>query len=207
LILVGGGEWERTEDIGDRLLGHAAPYLPIAYLPTASGSLTSGEPLLRYYADLGGPRAYTVPILDAGDAREQANCDLLVDAGVIIIGDGDPLVLAQSLRGSPALKAMTKAFARGSLIVGVRRGAVFMGEWVVAEGAPAGGSRGWGAVTRAVIVPSFVGAERESDLQEALRMRPGLVGIGLPERTALALGPEGQVETWGEGEVTVVVAR
>jgi cyanophycinase-like exopeptidase len=33
-----------------------------------------------------------------------------------------------------------------------------------------------------------------------------MLGLGIPEGVALALGPDGQVETWGEGNVTVVVA-
>ena len=32
-----------------------------------------------------------------------------------------------------------------------------------------------------------------------------MLGLGIPEQTALALGPEGQVETWGTGQVTAVV--
>jgi cyanophycinase-like exopeptidase len=32
-----------------------------------------------------------------------------------------------------------------------------------------------------------------------------MLGLGIPDETALALGPEGQVETWGPGQVTAVV--
>jgi hypothetical protein len=32
------------------------------------------------------------------------------------------------------------------------------------------------------------------------------LGLGVPDGTALALGPQGQVEMWGESHVTAVVA-
>jgi len=209
LILVGGGEWERgeTAEIDDRLLARADFSRPIAVLPTASGSLIAGEPLLEYYADLGGPHGYVVPILGATDARDEETCRLLAEAGLIVVGDGDALVLTRTLRASPALEGMMEAFASGALVVGMGAGAMPFGEWLVVTGAPTGGERGWGWLSAAVVVPHFAGSARQPDLQAALRMRPGVMGIGIPKGTALALGPEGQVETWGEGEVTVVVAR
>ncbi|HIE38778.1 MAG TPA: hypothetical protein EYP77_06885 [Anaerolineae bacterium] len=209
LILVGGeGEVQGiAAEVDDRLLARADFSSPIAFLPTASGSPTAGESLLECYAGLGGPRGYVVPVLNAVDAQREENYRLLAEAGLIILGDGDGLALARALRDSLALQGIADAFARGALVVGLGAGAAPLGEWIAAAEAPAGGARGWGWVGNAVIVPHFAGSAREPDLQSVLRMRPGLVGIGIPEGTALALGPEGQVETWGEGEVTVVVVR
>ncbi len=209
LILVGGaaGPEGIAPEVDERLLALADFSRPLAFLPTASGSLEAGEPLLDLYASLGGPRGYVVPILSPVDALDEENGEMLAEAGVILLGDGDGLALARALRNSLALERMAEAFVRGALIVGIGAGAAPLGTWTVAAGAPTGGEEGWGWIANAVVVPRFAGSAQAQDLQAALRMRPGLVGIGIPEGVALALGPEGQVETWGQGEVTVVVAR
>ena len=209
LVLVGSEERDRSEtaELDDRLLALADFSRPVAFLPTAGGSLKEGEALLDDYADLGGPHGYVVPIYGAEDALDRENRDLLAEAGLIVLGGGDPRVLAQTLRGTPALEGMAEAFVRGAVVIGMGAGAAPLGEWVLSTEAPEEGEPAWGWLRGAVVVPHFAGAGQASELRAALRTWPGLVGIGVPERTALALGPEGQVETWGEGEVTVVVAR
>lgn len=207
LVLVGGGEWEQAVDISEQLLASVDLSLPVAFLATARESSTRGEKLLEYFADLGGPRGYVVPILEQADARDPENQELLAQSGLVILGDGDPLKLSSLLCGSAALEGVAEAFVQGASVVGVGVGAAFLGQWILAPDSPAGGKEGCGWVGGAMVLPRFVGAAKESDLQAALRKRPGLVGIGVPERTALALGPDGKVETWGEREVTVVVAR
>lgn len=208
LVLVGGGEWAQAVDISEQLLASADLSLPIAFLPTAGESTAQGERLLEYFADLGGPRGYVVPVLERPDARDPENQELLAGAGMVILGDGDPLKLADVLPGSAALEGVAEAFVGGASVVGVGAGAAFLGQWMLASDSPDEvGCEGCAWVGGAVVAPRFVGAAEESDLRDALRKRPGLIGIGVPERTALALGPDGQVETWGEEEVTVVVAR
>ena len=145
-----------------------------------------------------------VPILEPADAHQEENRLLLEEAGMIILGDGDGLALARTLQESPAVAGMALALASGALIVGWGAGAAPLGEWVVT---PQGVELGWGWISGAVVVPYFSGAAQQPQLQAVLRRRPGMLGIGIPEDTALALGPDGQVETWGVGEVTVVVAR
>jgi len=203
LVLVGGGE---VAEASDRLLARADFSRPIAVLPTASGSTMWGEALLEDTADLGGPRGYVVPIFTPRDARNRENCRLLADAGLILLGDGDGIALARTLRDSPALEGVAEAFARGALVVGIGGGAAPLGEWVLQIEEAREGERGWGWIRDAVVVPRFVGAEQEPWLQALLRRWPGILGLGIPEGTALALGPDGQVETWGEEKVTVVVA-
>ena len=208
LILVGGrGPEEGTSvELDDRILVRADSSRPVAFVLAASASLTAGEVLLDEYAALGGPPGYVVPILHPADARDGENARLLADAGIIILADGDGVALAQALQSSKALDGMAEAFISGALIVGVGAGAAPLGELILA-GDPPTTTPGWGWVGGALVAPHFCGAAHAPGLQAALRSQPGLVGLGLPDGVALALGPEGQVETWGEGEVTVVVAR
>lgn len=209
-IVLIGGEGEEREESGEidvALLAHADFTRPIAYLPTASGSASEGETLLEDYADLGGPRGDIVPLFSPADAGQASNHLLLAEAGIIYIGDGQVLPLVRALSESLALQGMAESFLRGGLIVGVGAGAMALGTWTVGqeEGAPLEPGLGW--LQDAVVVPQFVGAAEMPSLQAALRQVPGVVGLGIPQGTALALGPAGQVETWGAGEITVVVAR
>ncbi len=205
LVLMGS---EAVPGAVDRLLARIDFSRPVAVLPTASGSIAWGERLLDDYADLGGPRGFVVPIFSPQDARREENRRLLADAGLIVLEDGDGLALARTLRDTPALYGMADAFARGAIVVGVGFGAAPLGEWVLPSGEEAeeGGERGWGWVQGTVVVPRFHDAGQEPQLRGLLRKWPGILGLGIPETVALALGPEGQVETWGTGEVTVVVA-
>jgi len=60
-------------------------------------------------------------------------------------------------------------------------------------------------VRSAIIAPQFTTTEEAPALRAQLQQHPGFVGLGIPRGVALALGPQGQVETWGEGAVTAVV--
>ncbi|MBN1179324.1 MAG: Type 1 glutamine amidotransferase-like domain-containing protein [Anaerolineae bacterium] len=209
LVLGGGGNWRRGElgEMDGRALALADFSLPVAYLPTANGSIFEGEELLDYYADLGGPQGYVVPILSPSNARDPENVRLLSEAGLIYIGDGDALHLAQVLWESPALDGLARAFEIGAVIVGAGAGAAALGAWVLGETVGAAGGPGLGWVEQIVVVPYFAGTEGAPVLQAALRAYPGLNGVGIPAGFALALGPEAQLETWGDGDITFVVAR
>jgi cyanophycinase len=209
LVLGGGGNWEESEtaEMDDRALALADFTLPVVYLPTAAGSLDQGEALIEYYADMGGPNGYVVPILDPMAARDPVNVGRIADAGLVYIGDGDALQLTQVLWQSPALDAIVQVFSRGAVIIGAGAGAAALGAWVMGEVEGAAGGPGWGWLPDVVVAPGFSGAENMPILRAVLRTQQGLHGFGIPRGSALALGPRGEVETWGEGDITFVLAQ
>ena len=184
------------------LLARADFDRPIAFLTTGGTPPAQGEALLDYYADLGGPHGYVVSISTPAEAHHAENRRLLAQAGMILLGDGDGLSLAQTLPATPALTGIGEAFASGALVVGRGEGGVALGELLVT---PQGTAPGWGWIEGAIVTPRFAGAAAHPALQTALRANPHLVGIGIAVRSGLALGPEGQVEALGYGEVTIVV--
>jgi cyanophycinase-like exopeptidase len=208
LVLAGGGRWQagETGDIDAAALGWADLDRPIAVLPTAGGSTAESEALLEYFADLGGPNGCVVPIFDAAGARQAENCRLLSEAGLVYIDDGpDAQGLAQALRGSPALEALAQAFEGGAAIVGMAAGAAALGAWVVSRDDPEQAEPGWGWLPDIIVGPHFAGAESANQLRSLLNVYFNCLGLGIPDGTALALGPDGRVETVGEGQVTVVL--
>jgi len=209
LVLGGGGDWgaNETSDIDTTALGWANLDWPMAVLPTAGGSVAEAEGLLEYYADLGGPRGYVVPIFDAAAAQLTESRQLLEQAGLIYISDGpETLRLVRALRESPALEAIGHAFERGAVVVGMGAGAAVLGAWIADPRYPERAEPGLGWMPDVIAAPHFKGSETADDLRKLLSLRQNVLGLGIPERVALALGPGGEVENVGPGQATVVVS-
>ncbi len=209
LVLGGGGQWQANEtgDIDAAALGWADLEGPMVVVPTAGGSTVEYEALLDYYVNLGGPHGYVAPIFDAAGAQMAENCQLLENASVIYIADGpDMLHLTRALRESPALETIGRAFNQGAVVIGMGVGASALGAWVDDPDAPEHAEPGWRWLPQAIIEPYFEGAQTANRLRKLLDIRPNNLGLGLPEQVGLALGPEGQVENIGAGQVTVVVS-
>ena len=210
LVLAGGGDWRahQTGAVDSAALGWAILDRPVAVLPAAGGSTAEGEALLDYYGELGGPSGYIVPIFSAADAHHAANAQLLSEAGLIYIGDGpDVLGLVRALQGSVALEAMIQAFEDGAAIVGMGAGAIALGAHVADHKRPTQTEAGWGWLQGVVVEPHFTATESAARLRAMLNAHPDCLGLGIPDGVALALGPDGRVETVGEkGQVTVVVS-
>ena len=213
LVLVGGGSWrdDPTGEVDAAALGWADLDRPTAVLPTAGQSMAEAEALLDYYADLGGPHGYVVPIVDPAGAHLLENCRLLRDAGLVYISDGSHgLALVRALRESPALSALIQAFQDGAVIVGVGVGAAALGAWMEdSETAPDGKLRatpalGW--LPNVIVEPHFEGTAVSPRLRRLLDLHPGCFGLGVPEQVALGLGPTGEIQSVGRGQVTVVVS-
>ena len=213
LVLVGSGSWrdDPTGEVDAAALGWADLDRPTAVLPTAGQSMAEAEALLETYADLGGPHGYVVPIVDASGAHRLENCRLLREAGLVYISDGpDGLALMRALQDSPALSALTQAFQDGAVIVGAGVGAAVLGAWMEdPQAAPEGQPRAvpaWGWLPHVIVEPHFEGAAVSHGLRRLLDLHPDCLGLGIPDKVALGLGPTGEVESVGPGQVTVVVS-
>jgi cyanophycinase len=213
LVVAGGGSWreEETGDVDAAALGWADLDGPTAVLPTAGQSIAEAEALLEYYIDLGGPQGYVVPIFDAAGAQRMENYRLLREASLIYVSDGpDALALVRALRGSPALDAMIRAFEDGAVVAGMGVGAAALGAWVEDPQTAAGkepcavSALGW--LPNVIVAPHFKGTEVAHRLRWLLNLQPGCLGLGVPDQAALGLGPGGEVEHVGPGQVTVVVS-
>lgn len=213
LVLVGGGSWRdgETGEVDAAALGWAELDRPMAVLPTAGSSPVAAEMLLDHYADLGGPNGYVVPIFDAVGAELSENRLLLEDAGLIYISDGPEIVsLVRALRESSAMEALGRAFERGAVIVGAGAGAAALGTWVVASrpgtSEEAEPEPGFDWLNQVVVAPHFKGTKDAHRLRQLLSLKPNCLGLGIPDEVGLGLGPSGEVENIGPGQVTVVVS-
>jgi len=196
LVLLGGssGTWPPTEPV-DRAAIERMPRGPIAFVPAAGCPPDYGESFLATYARLGAPDGYVVEVRDLASARDARNAALLKDAGLVYFGGGDTTRLLAAMTGTPALDAVAAAYERGAVIVGMSAGAIALAAYGVSLSA--GVLQGWGWLPDALVSVHHTPA-RDEALARAHRDRPGTVAIALPEHAALAIGPDGEVEEWGE---------
>lgn len=204
LVLIGGGQWNNSETIHSRAISAIVDESPIAFVPAAQpADPTYGAAFLSYYAELGAPPGYVVPITDQASARDPANYRRLARASLVFIGGGDTLQLIQTLDGTPAIEAIAEAFDSGAVIAGISAGAMVLGKW----GLSADTDKilpGWGWVSDSLIVPHYT-PDRSARVRSALQRYPEALALGLPDNVALALGPDGEVETWTDTEEQVTV--
>ena len=197
LVLLGGssGAWPPTEQIDRAAIARMNKDAPIAFVPAAGCPPDYGASFLETYTRLGAPDGYVVPVHDRPSAHDAENVDLLKRAGLIYFGGGDTTRLLASMTGSPALAAVASAYEAGAVIVGMSAGAIALAAYGVSLSV--GVLQGWGWVPKALVSVHHT-PQRDERLARALRGHPEAVAIALPEHAALALGPDGENEQWGE---------
>lgn len=202
LVLIGGTTyfWRGTEAIDRAAIDAISLDAPIAFVPAANCPPDYGTSFLAAYQRLGAPDGYVVPINDRESAYGAQNAALLREAGLIYFGGGDTTALLASMTDTPALEAVAEAYERGAVVVGMSAGAIGIAERGLSLGA--GVLDGWGWLPH-VLVSVHHNAERETSFEAALREHPEHLGLGLPEDAALALGPLGEIESWGDEEIVV----
>jgi len=204
LVLIGGGRWNTTELIDRNAIEAMSDETPIAFVPAAGCPPDYGGSFLAHYTALGAPPGYVVPIHDSASANDPVNVRRLAQAGLIYFGGGDTQKLLDAFTGTPTLDAVAAAYASGSVIVGMSAGAIALAEWGVSSDPGVGVLKGWGWLPKVIVAPHFID-ERADALRAALVDRPELLGLGIPDDAALALGPDGEVLTWGSAQITVTL--
>jgi peptidase E len=141
---------------------------PIAFIPAADPDPMRGAAFLSFYADLGAPHGYVVPIHDQQSANDPANYRRLANASLVYIGGGSLRRLLEALDGTHAIDALAAAFDGGAVIVGESAGAMLLGKWGVS--ARQGKIYpGWGWVSDALIVTHYT-TERTAHVRAALQL-------------------------------------
>lgn len=210
LILSGGGDWQRgeTDALDAHVLSIANLDRPMVAL-FSEGDREHAHSLIAHYTALGGPGGEALVLTGARRQTllEPHFLSLIAEAGILYLGGAQPWALVRSLHNTPALAQILKGYGtlQGLLIVGADGGAAALGAWIAKPGQETTTAPGLGFVRSAIIAPQFTSTQEAVALRAQLQRHPGFVGLGLPRGAALALGPQGQVETWGQGEITAVI--
>lgn len=156
----------------------------------------AGEQLTDQMVELGAPSSYQVDMFTEDDQAVQTK---LAEAGVVIIEGGvSPDEVRSVLRGA-AIDGIQEAYQNGAVVLVEGVAAEAFGAWILSDAVAAGLE--W--IEGAVVMRGGAGAGARA--RPVFEAQPNAVAIAVEPGSALALGPDGQVETWGRRQVTVAL--
>jgi hypothetical protein len=185
-------------DLGDRLLEHFDLSRPPAclVLPGAERS-----PIERAAESLEGWLDVAVPLLEP---REMTPEDWQA-AGLVILAGGPAERWLEALTPSPQTTSMLDVMGEGSLVYAVGGAAESLGSWRFPSDGPPREALGW--LPGGVILPGCAEPAELDGVTELLAREEHSYALGLAGGAVLALGPQSQVEVWGESRPTIVLGR
>ena len=193
--LVLSGSTDALGEIRARALSRCDASGAIAYVSLA-GDL--GDALMEDMAELGATSGYLVDLeeSDNNEIYERLNSAAMIVIEAPCAGDE----LCRLMRRT-AIHAIRDALNRGSLVLLEGAAAACAGEHML--DASGGISTGLGLVHNALIAADTSSVSQNETLRAARLQMPDAAFIGLAAGAALALGPEGSIETWGERQVSI----
>jgi hypothetical protein len=197
--LVLAGDAADSDEIRSQALAISAADGAVAVLLTQSSDALA-ENLLNDIEGLGAPAGYLVDLLTEDDdsIRNQ-----LAEAGMIVVGlESDPLVLRSGLFGA-AIEGIRIAFEHGAVVLAEGAAAMVFGAWVLAADGAVQEGLGW--LESALILPGTAQVSESAAARQVLAARSAAIAVGIGAGSALALGPDGEIETWGLSEVSVAL--
>lgn len=193
--LVLSGSADALSEIRAQALSRVNADGAVAYISLA-GDL--GDALMDDMADLGAPSGYLV---DIENDDNNSMYERLQAAGMIVIEPGDDIERLNRLMSQTVVRAIKDALNAGSLVLFEGIAASLAGEHVVRPNGKV--AKGLKFVTNAYISPDTRSILETDDAEAVFVEHPETVFIAVQRGSALVLGPQGHVETWGEKQVTI----
>ncbi len=197
--LVLAGAATGTEDINARALAVAAADGSVAVL-ACSGENNQVDQLLADFAELGAPSGYILDVNVEDDATLRAR---LSEAGLVVAGAAADALQVQNVMAGAVAEGIRLAWQRGALVLLAGPAAMTAGAWVAgADDIPVAGT-GW--LPGTLILPGEADAGNNPLARALDATEPAALALGIGHDSALALGPDGQLELWGEAEVSITL--
>lgn len=198
VVLTGGGHGNISDDVScieASMLGHTISQGPIAYI-WAANDIENADRDMDALRDLGARTGYLIDILTEDDDALFAQ---LSEAGVVILGDGPNSALLRDALPGIVMDGIESAYERGATVYAVGQSAALLGTY----GATIDGVLpGMDWLAGAVIMPDFI-PERADLLRDLVHDSAADYGLGLGFGAAIAFGPHGEIEVWGNQAITV----
>ncbi len=170
----------------------------IAYISLA---VDLGDELMDDMAELGAASGYLV------DLEEQDNNEIyerLSGAAMIVVDAAEQSDRLLRLLRRTAIHALKEALNRGALLFLEGAAAALAGEFILTADDRI--EPGLNLLQNALVATAMDSLADADALRAARGELPDAVFLGLAAGAALALGPEGQIETWGERQVAISLA-
>lgn len=199
--LVFSGGMDTTGEIRGTALGRSSADGGIACVLTTN-DLEGGERLLDDLEDLGGQAGYLVDLLTEDD---QTIYTQLAQAGIVVIGAAHSITDLRAVLIGAAVDGIQEAFGHGAVVLVEGLSTELFGAWTLDKDGELTNGLEW--IESAIIVSDVTSVASSTQGQTVLKTQPAGIAIGIGSGSALALGPDGEVETWGKGEVTIALGR
>ena len=199
--LVLSGEHLPESDVRAQAIGHIDADGGVACISFGSNSEVA-DMLMNDLQDLGAPPGYFVDVLSEDDETIRAK---LGEASLIVIGSGVGLAEMRSALMGAAVEGMQAAFEHGAVILLEGNSASIFGAWYLLETGEVRQGIGW--LSQMFVLPGVTEVAQSQIGKDALQEEPSALAIGISAGSALALGPNGEVEPWGDRQVTVALGR
>lgn len=158
----------------------------------------AGDHLLDDVEDLGAPSGYVVDIAAEDDDAVRAK---LSEAGVILIASDESAEIVRSALTGAAIAGIQTAYQNGAVVLAEGACAMALGGYLVQDNGSVTPGLNW--LEHALVLPAVESAAAYA--RDLLLTQPSAVAVGIGFGSGLALGPDGQIETWGRRQVTVAL--
>ena len=197
--IVLSGSADRLSDIRASALSRYHADGAIAYISFLDDL---GDALMDDMAELGAPTGYLV---DLDETDNNAIYERITGAGMIVIeaNQADERLIRQM--SGTALHAMKEVLSRGAVILFEGAAAALAGEHVRTTDGNI--SKGLSLVENVMFAPDVSSIAEDEAARSAHDELPDAIIIGLAPGSALVLGPEQQIETWGKQQVTLFLGN
>jgi hypothetical protein len=198
LVFSGGNTADG--EIRAQAIARAKTYGITAYISLADDG---GDALMDDMEDLGARSGYFIE-LDMDESEDTLE-DLKTSSLVVIEIGTSVDALHGALQGD-VLEGIRTAYQNGAVVLIEGLAVNLFGTWVVADDGAIIDGLNW--VKNAFIEPESTGAEDSRAVKAVLSEMADAVAINIEAGAALALGPNGAIERWGEdANVTISLGK
>ena len=197
--LILAGATPAGDEIRGKALRIAAADGGVAYVAT-QGMTSAADELLADMANLGAHSGFMVDVLSEDDETIH---DQLAQAGMIVIAADESVTNVRSVLLGAAINGIQAAFENGAVVLVEGPAAMAWGAITVLDSGEISTGLDW--LRSALIVPDNLSVGEAVETQTVMHARPDAIAVGIGPHSALALGPDGEVEPWGQQEVSIAL--
>ncbi len=186
-------------DLADRLLGRIDLSRPPLGLTARSEGSRGMTEFMQELGELIGAEGIILSLGEEGEHR-------IEDAGLIALAGGRTREWLQAFTQGGLEQSLIDFLQADGLVLAARAAAAALGSWAMEEGF-SGSIEGLGWLPGAIILPGVSDPGELPEVRELLGSSERRFALGLPQDTALAVGPGGKAEVWSLAAPKLVLGK
>ncbi len=191
LVLAGGSD----DDVRATAIERASADGGVAYV-----SLMPSDDALDAMQDLGAPTGYVVDVTTEDDDTLKAR---IGDAGIVVLGGAGTAEDFRSSLVGAAEEGLHTAHERGAMLLIEGDAVTAFGAYLIKPDGVLRDALEW--LQNMIVVPGVTSVSDSETAQAVMGAQPLAVALGIGPTSALALGPDGEVQQWGDKQVTIAL--